>query len=47
MGEEAKNAQFILNQDKENEKLLVWHHRNGFYSEDSDDEVAIYGRAER
>lgn len=46
-GEEAKNAQFVLNQDQENEKLLVWHHLNGFRSEDSDDEVAIYGRSER
>ena len=46
-GNRLKNAQFVLNQDKSNEKLLEWHYRNGFSSEDSDDEMVIYRRTER
>ena len=46
-GELVKNAQFILNKDKGNEKLMEWHYKNGYRSEDSEDEMTIYGRSER
>jgi len=46
-GDLVKNAQFILNKDKANEKLLEWNFKSGFRSEDSDDEMAIFKRSER
>ena len=46
-GEMVKNASFILNKDKQNEKLMEWNYRSGFRSEDSDDEMTIYRRSER
>lgn len=37
----------MLNQDKPREKLLEWHYKNGFRSEDSEDEMTIFKRTER
>lgn len=36
-----------MNRDQPNEKLMEWHYKNGYRSEDSDDEMTIYGRSER
>ena len=37
----------MLNRDQEDEKLLEWHYKEGFQSEDSEDEQTIYRRSER
>ena len=46
-GESVRNAQFVLNMNSPNEKLLEWNYRSGFRSEDSDDEMTVYKRSER
>ena len=46
-GESVRNAQFVLNMNSPNEKLLEWNYRSGFMSEDSDDEMTVYKRSER
>ena len=46
-GENVRNAQFVLNMNSANEKLLEWNCGSGFRSEDSDDEMTIFKRSER
>ena len=46
-GELIKKRTFIMNQDKKNEKLLTWHYKNGYTSEDSDDPTVVRERFER
>ena len=43
----VKTASFVLNLDMPKEKLLEWHFKSGFRSEDSDDEITVFRRSER
>lgn len=36
-----------MNLNKENEKLMKWHYKNGYSSEDSDDPTVVWNRFER
>ena len=46
-GQLIKRQTFIMNKDKENEKLLKWHYKNGYNSEDSDDPYVKQNSAKR
>jgi len=43
----VRKVSFVLNQDTPIEKLLEWHYKSGFRSEDSDDEITVFKRSER
>lgn len=46
-GEVTKKSTFVLRLGTPREKLLEWHYKNGFRSEDSDDEMTVFKRTER
>ena len=41
-GRQVDTVEFIMNKDKENEKLMRWSYKNGFVSENSEDENVKY-----
>ena len=46
-GHLIKKAEFILNKGKATEKLLKWHYKSGYMSEDSSDPTVKQDRAVR